>query len=69
MVLVVGRILFHGEHDRVGAHEPRDVVDVAVRVIALAALAEPDGAVDAEPIAEDALVACAVEPRVPLLDG
>ena len=33
---------FDGEDDRVGADEPRDVVDVPVRVVADAAFPEPD---------------------------
>ena len=39
-----------------GRDEARDVVDVAVRVVADAALAEPDRLADAEVVAEDALV-------------
>ena len=42
-----------------GRDETRDVVDVAVRVVADASLAEPDRLADAEVLGEDALVAVA----------
>ena len=44
--------------------EPRDVVDVAVRVVADAAFAQPDRARDAEPFGEDPLVVLACQSRV-----
>ena len=64
MVLVVRGVLLVREHDHAGRDEARDVVDVAVRVVADAALAEPDRLANAEVLAERALVAVAIEPRI-----
>ena len=68
LVVLVGRIVFDGQDHRVRSHEPRDVVDVAVRVVADAAFAEPDRVADAEPLREDLLVVLRVESRVADLD-
>src|SRR5688500_277342 len=67
MILVIGGVFLIGEHDHTGGDESRDVVDVAVRVVADAALAEPDRLADAEAVAERPLVAGAVEPRIAYL--
>ena len=67
-MVLVGRIVFHCEHDRVGAHEPGDVVHVAVRVVADASLAEPDRSAHAEPLAEQSLVVHRGQPWVAHLD-
>jgi hypothetical protein len=66
VVLVGGIGLVRHEH-RVGGDEPRDVVHVAVRVIAHASLAQPDHPADAEPLGEDALVVGAAHPGIALL--
>ena len=55
---------FDRQHDRVAAHESRDVVDVPVRVVADAALAEPDRVADAEPLGEHLFVVVAREAGV-----
>ena len=68
MILVVGRILLVREHDHARRGEPRDVVDVSVRVVADAAFAEPDRLANPERIAKDALVAVARETGIPLLN-
>ncbi len=67
-VVLVGRILFDREHDGALVNEPRDVIDVAMRVVADTALAEPDRAADAQPLAEDPLVVVTRESGVPHLD-
>ena len=69
MILVVGRIFLVGEHDHARRREPRDVVDVSVRVVADAALAEPDRLANSERVAKDALVSLARESRISLLNG
>ena len=47
----VGAIRLDDGHDGVGRDEPREVVDVAVGVVALDALAEPEDLADAEAVA------------------
>ena len=44
------------QHHRVATHEPRDVVNVPVRVVTDTAFAEPDCAPNPEPFREDAFV-------------
>src|SRR4030095_13829343 len=66
-VVLVARVWLYGENDRVRRDEPGDVVDVAVRVVANASLAEPDRAVDTQPLLEYLLVVVARHARVPHL--
>ncbi len=55
-MIVVGRVIFDGQHDDIGRNEARDVVHVPVRIVADAAFAEPDRPADAEPLTEDLLI-------------
>src|SRR5678816_3372292 len=61
-MILVGGILLDRQHDCVSAHEACDVVDVPVRVVPDAPLAQPDRLPDAEPVCEHAFV---VRPREP----
>ena len=67
MVGIVGARLDDGD-DRPGIDEPRQVVDVAVGVVAVDAPAEPDDVAHAEKVGEDPLQGRPVEPRVARLD-
>ena len=49
-------IVLDGQHHRVSTHEPRDVVNVPVRVVADTAFAKPDRVLHPEPFREDLFV-------------
>ena len=67
MVRVVGAGLDDGD-DRPGIDEPRQVVDVAVGVVAVDPPAQPDDVADAQVVGEDLFEGLAVEARVAGLD-
>ena len=46
-VVLVQGVFFDSDHHRIRADEPRHVIDMAVRVVADAAFAEPDRLADA----------------------
>ena len=66
-MVLVGRVLLMGEHHHARRHEARDVVHMPMRVVADAALAEPDRLADPELLGEGALVVGAREAGVPHL--
>ena len=74
-IVVQGRIIFvllirlDHRDDRVGRDEAGDVVDVAVRVVAGDALAEPDDRLDSEIVGKHLLVGSAIHGRIALLRG
>jgi len=59
MVFIVGRILLVREHDDTGRDESRDVIDVAVSIVADVALAEPDRLSNTEVLGKDPFVTLA----------
>ena len=64
LVVGVARIRLGAEDDDAGPHEPADVVDVAVGVVAHDAPAEPDHLADAEAVGEGALDLGSGEARI-----
>src|SRR3981081_2444590 len=68
MILVVGGILLVRQNDHARSDEPRDVVHMAMRIIAHTPRAEPDRLTDAEILTERALVADPIEARITYLD-
>src|SRR5262245_49830472 len=66
-MVFVGWILLDRDHHRICTDEPRNIVDVPVRVVADATLAEPDGLTGAEPFRENALVILPPQTGIPNL--
>src|SRR6185503_855874 len=62
----VGAVRLDDGHDRARRDEPREVVDVAVRVVARDALPEPEDLADAETVAQQALDVDARQLGVPI---
>ena len=66
VVVILPIWLNHGD-DRVRVHEPRDVVDVAVRVVAGDAAVQPEHLIDAEIVVEGLLQLLAADAGIALL--
>ena len=67
-MVFVRRIGLVRQYDEIRCHESRDVIDVAVRIVARAAAAEPQRLAYAEIIAEEPLVSVTIETRIANLD-
>jgi hypothetical protein len=66
-MVVVARIVLDGDDDRAVIDESRDIVDMPVRVVTDAALAQPDRVANAQPVSKDLLVVTAPESNVSYL--
>ena len=66
-MVVVARVRLHGGRDGVRAHEARHVVDVAVRVVAGDARAEPQHPLDPQPLPQRLLQRRPRQARIPRL--